>query len=81
MFISHVEKVTIKEDIAGLKAMIKALKVTVDAMQADIMTLKLGRPVVLKSSAGAARSSSITVTVPKKRGRPVGSKNKPKGKK
>ena len=76
MFITAKEKATLKADVAYLRKILKELQVDVNAMQANIMTLNLGRPVVL-SSVGTD-SPSITVTMPKKRGRPFGSKNKEK---
>ena len=63
MFITAKEKATLKADVAYLRKILKELQVEVNAMQANIMTLNLGRPVKI-------------VTPPKKRGRPVGSKNK-----
>ena len=65
MFISKVEKNTIFAELYDLRKTVKELQVKVNAMQANIMTLNLGRPVQI-------------VAPPKKRGRPFGSKNKEK---
>ena len=63
MFITHAEKITLQADVAHLKKIFKELQVEVNAMQANIMTLNLGRSVKI-------------VSPPKKRGRPVGSTKK-----
>ena len=90
MFISKKEKKDLETSIASLKSTLRNLIVDVNAIQADIITLKLGRPVVLARTPTILTSKvSSTINVPKgqgsitisakpKRGRPVGSKNKEK---
>ena len=68
------------QEINTLKGRIKIMDVELGIIRSQIMELNLKRPVVISSTAPSA-GSSITVTTkptPKKRGRPFGSKNKPK---
>jgi hypothetical protein len=68
--IINLEKIIDKE----IPALDKRLKKLEMSTQKPVIAKKRSRPVVLSSV--SADSSSITLTVPKKRGRPVGSKNK-----
>jgi hypothetical protein len=69
-------------ELKALRSKLTNLTHEVNVLQTQVLELNLKRPVVLSSSAPANRSS-ITVTAKpaaKRRGRPVGSKNKAKPK-
>jgi len=76
-FISKQNFKEMSNEIKALRSKLNSLSHEIHVLQRQVMDLNLKRPVVLSSAAPANRSS-ITVTAKPKRGRPFGSKNKPK---
>lgn len=68
-------------EVIKLRSKLNTLTHEVNVLQTQVLELNLKRPVVISNGGTGASSSTITFTTKppaKKRGRPFGSKNKPK---
>ena len=80
-FISKKDFNSLVNELLSVKSKLINVTHELTLLQAQVLELNLKRPVVISNGGTGASSSTITFTTKppaKKRGRPAGSKNKPK---